>query len=1156
MKITLFKNALFFFSLLLSVNLNASHFGGGNLWYECLPGGCEYRIFQTFYFDCASASAANYLPAGLSNTNPPSSSPLSAMGQGCTATISSLTWKMMYFEEVTPVCPSIQTACTTPGATINGVVAVTYYSDYNACIYAQGCSEVTISWSSCCRNYAITSGASGNGIYFSTTIDLSLSSCNSSPVFENSAFAYICAGQTQTISQSAYDLDGDSLSYSLGPCYQSATQPVTYNAGYSPASPLGPGWLVNLDPVSGEMTFAPNPSGPIVVGVVCIYVNEWRNGVQIGQVSRDMLLYVVNCTTQVANDAPEVAIQAMSGGNMVHANRIEVSAGQQISFDMVFTDPDTGQSLSFHRNHIPLTASLTPIFGSSALTLHFDWTPSAADTGNHYVWADVFDDACVINAHTSRYLDIVVKEASLNAIVTPTPCGVNAGAIDLTVLSGMPPFTFLWSNAATTEDLSGLSGGVYSVAVTDSIGAVFNATYYVNNLGGVVTNPVVSGFTCNQNSGTIDPGVSGGTPPYQYAWSNGATTPVLGNLSPGGYSVNITDSLGCFLHTVVIATAPCFSKIGGILFSDGNGNCIKDNGENVIPYGLIDINPGGILFSDVNGYYEVLVDTGTFAFNYLLPNNPYMSISCPAMASFNVHIPQLGIDSTDFNIPVAVDSVIDLKVSLTINGIAPGISNQSSYIHYKNMSFDPGAPAQITYQHSPLLFNPSFSLPPSTYTPATQTAVWNFPTGVPYSPNYHIISILSQVDTTATIGDTAVGYVQILPINGDADMTNNTDTAHRVVVASLDPNYKEVTPSGVTNQGYIPYNTPKLEYTVHFQNTGTWYAEYVIIKDKLDANLDFTSLEYLAASHNCTFAIDDNDTLIITFANIHLPDSGTDMAGSQGFVRFSFKPKPVLVPETTVSNTAGIYFDFNAPVITNTVNSTFHLPATISLSSPVCEGNLITATVQNGVPPFVWNGSVLDNTGVYYFPAGQAGNYTITLSDAFAPVSMNFSVTDVPDNADFNYTSTGNTFLFTPQNSGYPDYFWDFGNGSTSTLTFPTITYAQSGNYNIILTVSNECGSFTDTMTVSVTTGLEGTAFTQSVKLYPNPASQTALLTFDNPKKSEYTLIIRDVTGRLISSQIQSGHEFQIETGKLASGVYTWELRGGKVATGRFTVGE
>ena len=89
------------------------------------------------------------------------------------------------------------------------------------------------------------------------------------------------------------------------------------------------------------------------------------------------------------------------------------------------------------------------------------------------------------------------------------------------------------------------------------------------------------------------------------------------------------------------------------------------------------------------------------------------------------------------------------------------------------------------------------------------------------------------------------------------------------------------------------------------------------------------------------------------------------MAGSQGFVSVSFKPKAGLVPETKGENTAGIYFDFNPPVITNTVNSTFHLPASIVLSNPICEGATITATVQNGIPPYLWNGSVQDTTGIY-----------------------------------------------------------------------------------------------------------------------------------------------------------------------------------------------
>ncbi len=1141
------------FFLLFSLKLSASHFMGSAIWYECLPDGCSYRVFQTTYLDCAGAATQGYLPPGQFSPNPFPAPFLALNANGCSPTFQNNPVLVSY-DEVTPVIPSTATQCTTPGTGITGVVGATYYQDINLC--SLGCNSVTISWGSCCRNYAITSGASGDAIYNSVTINPPLSTCNNSPIYNHLPITYLCAGQIQSFSQSATDIDGDSLSYTLGSCYKDSVIQVNYNTGYSPTSPLGPDWLVNLDPITGEITFTPNPTGSIVSGVLCIYITEWRNGVQIGQIWRDLMVSVLNCGTQTSvNTPPKDTLLNLSGGMLVNPVRIEVYSGQQVTFEVQYTDPDPGQILGFHQNALPINAYIIPSYNGGVLNLYFSWLTTPADTGSHYLWLDGFDDATPFNAHIIRYIDIHVNPMAIMGITTPTPCGgVNIGTIDLSVLTGSPPYTYLWSNGDTTEDLTGLASGAYSVTVTDSIGDSWSSTYYVNSLNGFLLNPSLANFTCGQSTGIIALNVTGGTPPYHYDWNTGDTTATVVNLPTGGYSVNITDANNCFLHEVILATAPCFSKVGGILYVDSNGNCVKDTNEQVISSGLVHIDPGGYRISDSLGYYEFLTGVNTFTLTYLPLIPAFMTTPCPGINPFSVNIPQLGIDSTDFDIPVTIDSVIELRVQLTERNYVPGWAYHSTFIYYKNSSFNPSAPAQLVYHHDSLLTNLSFSVQPTTYNLATHTAIWDFPAGISFSSNYHIISIYSPVDSSAVLGDTAFSFVEIFPINGDMDPTNNKDSVVKVVVASYDPNYKEVSPSGITQNGYIPFNTPVLDYTVHFQNTGTWAAEYVIIKDKIDPNLDLNTLEYLGSSHYCTIAVDANDTLIITFAHINLPDSGTDMAGSQGFVSFSIKPKTGLIPETKVQNTAGIYFDFNAPVITNTINSTFHNPATILLSDPKCEGGTITATVQNGVPPYLWNGSIPDLTGSYSFSPNASGIQTIYLQDAFAPVNLSYNVIAPPSNAGFTFLNSGNTTLFFPQNNSYSTYHWDFGNGTTSNFVTPAVNYSQSGNYTVTLMVSNDCGNFTDSMTISVTTDIPGYFFAKTVKIYPNPFSHTTKLTFENADNSAYVLILIDVTGRIIRTYNTNGNEILIYSEGLPSGIYTWELKGKENAKGKIAI--
>jgi len=195
----------------------------------------------------------------LALNNPYPANPLTVTGIGGTAPAMSGIWQLLDWKDITPICPSQSTQCNSSGAAINGVAEATYYTDYNLC--NSGCSSVLIEWSNCCRNYSITSGASGSGLYNDITIDLSNNVGNSSPYFYDTPPTYIGAGQLAILPQRAFDADGDSLVYSLAPCWVNPSQIVTYAAGYSPTAPLGPSWGVTINDSTGELSFTPQAPG-------------------------------------------------------------------------------------------------------------------------------------------------------------------------------------------------------------------------------------------------------------------------------------------------------------------------------------------------------------------------------------------------------------------------------------------------------------------------------------------------------------------------------------------------------------------------------------------------------------------------------------------------------------------------------------------------------------------------------------------------------------------------------------------------------------------------------------------------------------------------------------------------------------------------------
>jgi hypothetical protein len=152
---------------------------------------------------------------------------------------------------------------------------------------------------------------------------------------------------------------------------------------------------------------------------------------------------------------------------------------------------------------------------------------------------------------------------------------------------------------------------------------------------------------------------------------------------------------------------------------------------------------------------------------------------------------------------------------------------------------------------------------------------------------------------------------------GNDDATPSVSTLCRPIVGSYDPNDKQGFPTGYKSEHFIRQNQD-LDYVIRFQNTGTDTAFLVVIRDTLSDVLDISSIEFGGSSHAYEADIYGKNILKFTFKNINLPDSFRNVAASQGFVKFRIKQKKDLAIGTKIKNNAGIYFDFNDPIITNT----------------------------------------------------------------------------------------------------------------------------------------------------------------------------------------------------------------------------------------------
>ncbi len=172
---------------------------------------------------------------------------------------------------------------------------------------------------------------------------------------------------------------------------------------------------------------------------------------------------------------------------------------------------------------------------------------------------------------------LFAQTASLT--VTNATCnGACNGAISSITTGGTPPYTYFWSNIATTPNITNLCAGTYTITVTDALGA--SGTFSATVAQPAVLTAIISASTnvsCNGGiNGTATVTASGGTPAYLYNWSNGQAQPTCFGIVAGTYTVTVTDTQGCTATTSVTITQPATISI---IFSHVDATCGNSNGS-------------------------------------------------------------------------------------------------------------------------------------------------------------------------------------------------------------------------------------------------------------------------------------------------------------------------------------------------------------------------------------------------------------------------------------------------------------------------------------------------------------------------------------------------------------------------------------------------
>ena len=372
---------------------------------------------------------------------------------------------------------------------------------------------------------------------------------------------------------------------------------------------------------------------------------------------------------------------------------------------------------------------------------------------------------------------------------------------------------------------------------------------------------------------------------------------------PTNFSAASSD-LG-FPLTVCNLLSPCpfgGEAITGSVFNDANGNGVKDVGEAPFTNVVIEAQPGSYLTApDATGNYVLPMNTGSFVLD-----GQDVLYHTRTTAPANITLTSLQIDSLNNIGYQAIPGVYDLVVDLTTTPARPGFDN-NVYISVANIGTEPTTASMALSFDAVQTWVSSGTAPD---TQAGNNATWS--AVIPVGGSWGTYVTLTTA-TSIALGTPLVHTFTATPSSQDTTPADNTFTWTGTVVGSYDPNDKKVVPEAMTPAQVQAGE--KLEYTIRFQNTGTFAAERVIITDTLNADLLWNTMELVSSSHNTDWYIQQG-VLHFVMDPIYLPDSNSDEPGSHGYVKFRMAPNPLLADGEQISNIANIYFDFNEPIIT------------------------------------------------------------------------------------------------------------------------------------------------------------------------------------------------------------------------------------------------
>lgn len=627
-------------------------------------------------------------------------------------------------------------------------------------------------------------------------------------------------------------------------------------------------------------------------------------------------------------------------------------------------------------------------------------------------------NGCMI---TDTYTVNEAPEFSLNLSGSniTSPGGSN-GAVMLSIIGGSSPYTFLWSNGAQTQNISGLVAGNYAVTVTDNSQCTATGEITLVEDYQVFTIDITqTDVSCNGGSnGSASASVTGGTAPYSYLWSNGATNSSVFGLSAGNYSLTVTDNNMVTDDISIVISEPSALSAG----------LISNNHYNAYDVSCATCSDGQITASGIGG-------TPPYSFTW--------STAATSNVVSGLSSGQYFVTVTDNAGCIAYNSItLDAPDPLQVNVLSQ--HNYNSYDISCNGNNDGGAIATV-----------SGGIYPYSYQWSTGSS-FNQINGISYG-NYY-------VTVTDAYNNTSVGNIFLT----QPPVFSVSVAASNITIPGGSNGSILLTPNGGVSPYFYSWSTGQTTQNLVNLSQGNYYVTASDLNSCQDIQLitlveDLNPVSVSATSTNVTCNGASTGSATATASGGTTPYS---FVWSNGYTTANINGLSAGIYTVTVtdynSSTASATVIVSQPgeIIPN-VNVTSNYNG-YSTSCYTCNDGSASVSATGGVPPYTYNWSSGSTSnvanslsgGTYFVSVTDQNQCTVTSMVTLTkpnPIQLTISVlTDFNGFAvSCNGASDGSADVAVQ--GGVPPYSYSWSSGATS----QTATGLSAGNYSLTITDAN-----------------------------------------------------------------------------------------------------